>query len=166
MKEGLPKIIKNWNDLIPKYNEKENRFKKVIEYFDFFDYIKDFENVYEPAEDSFLMTDSIFAERDFLKNKIIENSIEIGCGSCLVSLCFLDIISDSKKNNYKNHICLDLNDDCLQLGKRLFDNFKYNCEFVNSNLFEKFKNKEEYPNGKKFDFVFFNPVNIYLFSIY
>lgn len=151
--------LKFWSDLKAKYNEKEIKFKKVIEYFDFFDYIKDFENVYEPAEDSFLMIDSILAEKDFLQRKLIKESIEIGCGSGLVSLCFLDIISESKNKDYPNHTCLDLNSDCLQLAKRLFHNFDHKAEFVNSNLFEKFKDKAQFPEGKKFDFIFFNPVN-------
>jgi len=158
--------IKGWGDLISKHNEKEIRYKKVIDYFDFFDYIPDFANVYEPAEDSFLMIDSILAEKNFLVEKLIKNSIEIGCGSGLVSLCFLDIFSESKANVYPNHVCLDINQDCLNLAERLFDNFNYNAEFVNSNLFDKYNNKEDFPLGKKFDFIFFNPVNIIIYVFY
>ena len=157
------KQIKGWKDLIPLYDEKEIKFKKVIEYFDFFNYLNDFQNVYEPAEDSFLMIDCILAEADFLKQKSIKNSIEIGCGSGLVSLCFLDIISESRKNSYLQHYCVDINKDCLELANRLFVNYDYKSEFIQSNLFEFFKNKEISNENylQKFDFIFFNPVKIF-----
>jgi release factor glutamine methyltransferase len=158
-----PSHIKNWKDLVPKYPEGNFLYKKIIQFFDFFNYNKDFNNVYEPAEDSFLLIDTILAEVDFLRNKDIKTSIEIGCGSGLVSLSFLEIITEGKKlNNIPEHFCLDINIDCINLVENLFKNFDYhhNTNFIESNLFEIFKDKEKFPKGKIFDFIFFNPVRI------
>jgi release factor glutamine methyltransferase len=160
-----PSYIKNWKDLVPKYSEENFLYKKIIKFFDFFNYNKDFNNVYEPAEDSYLLIDTIYAEMEFLKNKNIKTSIEIGCGSGLVSLSFLEILTEEKKlNNTPEHFCLDINIDCVNLVENLFKKYEYhnNTNFIESNLFEVFTNKEKFPQGKIFDFIFFNPVRKFI----
>lgn len=149
---------KSWWDLKEKYNEKDYEFKKVIDYFDFYIYLTDFENVYEPSDDSFLLIDAFYAEKNFLQNRNFKNSVEIGCGSGIVSLSFLDIISETKSKEYPNHFLLDINKDCIKLAQRLLINYDYKANFIESNCFKYFENNPDYLESIKFDFIFFNPV--------
>jgi methylase of polypeptide subunit release factors len=169
---------KKWRDYQEKYTEKMILSKKMPVYFDFYDYSKDFDNVYEPAEDTFLMIDCLSLEKseilENLKNKIQTvnddnnfkfNSTEIGCGSGLVSCCFVSMVFNENQTNQIEmnveltpekfqHYCVDVNKDCLNLSKNLFKNYKFNpyAKFVESNLFQYFKENEI-----KLDLIIFNP---------
>ena len=123
-------------------------------FYDFYDLSKDFQNVYEPAEDSFLLIDSILNELvqlKFDKNKKI-TSIELGCGSGLVSCCF---ISKLKELNYLNleHYCVDINKDAANLTYNLLKHYNLdnNVNVIEGDLFNNFD------NNNKFDIIIFNP---------
>ena len=123
-------------------------------FYDFYDLSKDFQNVYEPAEDSFLLIDSLDKELEqikFDKNKKI-TSIEIGCGSGLVSCCYL---SKLKELNISilNHYCVDINKDAINLTQNLIKNYNLddNVNFIEGDLLNKFE------KNKIFDIIIFNP---------
>jgi hypothetical protein len=46
----------NWNKLKCTYTENQIKNKSLPEIYDFYDLSKDFKNVYEPAEDTFLIS--------------------------------------------------------------------------------------------------------------
>ena len=144
----------SWENSKSKY---ENNNKKSLPiFYDFYDLSNDFKNVYEPAEDTFLLIDSIMNDliNEKEKNKFLNpiKSIEIGCGNGLVSCCYLDIL---KKENFKleKHFCIDINKDALNLTEKLIKNYNLNDKvyFIESDLFSNFKNNE------KFDIIIFNP---------
>jgi release factor glutamine methyltransferase len=144
----------SWDNSQSKY---ENNNKKSLPiFYDFYDLSNDFKNVYEPAEDTFLLIDSITNDliNEKEKNKLLNpiKSIEIGCGNGLVSCCYLDIL---KKENFKleKHFCIDINKDALNLTEKLIKNYNLNDKvyFIESDLFSNFKNNE------KFDIIIFNP---------
>jgi release factor glutamine methyltransferase len=144
----------SWENSKSKY---ENNNKKSLPiFYDFYDLSNDFKNVYEPAEDTFLLIDSITNDliNEKEKNKFLNpiKSIEIGCGNGLVSCCYLDIL---KKENFKleKHFCIDINKDALNLTEKLIKNYNLNDKvyFIESDLFSNFKNNE------KFDIIIFNP---------
>ena len=123
-------------------------------YYDFYDPSKDFQNVYEPAEDSFLLIDSLDKELEqikFDKNKKI-TSIEIGCGSGLVSCCFLSKLKQLNIN-ILNHFCVDINKDAVNLTQRLLKNYDLdeNVKILEGDLFKNFD------KNKIFDIIIFNP---------
>ena len=144
----------SWENSKSKY---ENNNKKSLPiFYDFYDLSNDFKNVYEPAEDTFLLIDSITNDliNEKEKNKFLNpiKSIEIGCGNGLVSCCYLDIL---KKENFQleKHFCIDINKDALNLTEKLIKNYNLNDKvyFIESDLFSNFKNNE------KFDIIIFNP---------
>lgn len=143
-----------WENSKSKY---ENNNKKSLPiFYDFYDLSNDFKNVYEPAEDTFLLIDSITNDliNEKEKNKLLNpiKSIEIGCGNGLVSCCYLDIL---KQENFQleKHFCIDINKDALNLTEKLIKNYNLNDKvyFIESDLFSNFKNNE------KFDIIIFNP---------
>ncbi len=144
----------SWENSKSKY---ENNNKKSLPiFYDFYDLSNDFKNVYEPAEDIFLLIDSIMNDliNEKEKNKFLNpiKSIEIGCGNGLVSCCYLDIL---KQENFQleKHFCIDINKDALNLTEKLIKNYNLNDKvyFIESDLFSNFKNNE------KFDIIIFNP---------
>ena len=144
----------SWDNSQSKY---ENNNKKSLPiFYDFYDLSNDFKNVYEPAEDTFLLIDSITNDliNEKEKNKFLNpiKSIEIGCGNGLVSCCYLDIL---KQENFQleKHFCIDINKDALNLTEKLIKNYNLNDKvyFIESDLFSNFKNNE------KFDIIIFNP---------
>jgi len=144
----------SWENTESKY---DNNIKQSLPiFYDYYDLSKDFINVYEPEEDTFLLIDSITFDisSEKNKNKFINpiKSIELGCGNGLISICFLDIL---KKENIKlkNHYCIDINKYALNLTEKLIKNYNLNDKvyFIESDLFSNFKNNE------KFDIIIFNP---------
>ena len=144
----------SWENTESKY---DNNIKQSLPiFYDYYDLSKDFINVYEPAEDTFLLIDSITFDISLEKNKnkFINpiKSIELGCGNGLISICFLDIL---KKENIKlkNHYCIDINKYALNLTEKLIKNYNLNDNvyFIESDLFSSFEKED------KFDIIIFNP---------
>ena len=147
----------SWEDIPEKYPIDTSK-KSLPEFYDFYNLSQDFLNVYEPSEDTFLLIDSLELELDNLFSQNYFNiltkitSIELGCGSGLISCCFLSKLKNLNINNY-HHYCIDINKDAINLTKRLLS--KYNLDFntscIESDLFANI-NKEE-----TFDIIIFNP---------
>ena len=148
----------SWENSHEKYQMDTSK-KSLPIFYDFYNLSNDFLNVYEPAEDTFLLIDSIELELENLNSKSyfnnIEkiNSIELGCGNGLVSCCFLSKLKSLNLKNNINHYCLDINKDAINLTKNLLTHYKFdqNTSFIESNLFEKIDKKEI------FDIIIFNP---------
>ena len=123
-------------------------------FYDFYDPVKDFENVYEPAEDSFLLIDSIEMELEHMKFDKTQKikSVELGCGSGLISICYLSKLRQLNINNYE-HYCIDINKDAVDLTQRLLKNYKLD-EGVKVKEGDLFNNFDE---NMKFDIIIFNP---------
>ena len=144
----------SWENSKSKY---ENNNKKSLPiFYDFYDLSNDFKNVYEPAEDTFLLIDSITNDliNEKEKNKLLNpiKSIEIGCGNGLVSCCYLDILK-KEKIKLEKHFCIDINKDALNLTEKLIKNYNLNDNvyFIESDLFSSFEKED------KFDIIIFNP---------
>ena len=133
--------------------------KPLPEFYDFYDLSKDFLNVYEPSEDTFLLIDSLELELDnlysksYFNSKDIITSIELGCGNGLVSCSFLSKLKKLNIENKINHYCIDINKDALNLTKNLLTNYNLdkNTIFKESNLFD------EIDQNEIFDIIIFNP---------
>ena len=143
----------SWENTPEKYPIDTSK-KPLPAFYDFYDLSKDFQNVYEPAEDSFLLIDSIekdLEEIKFDKNKNI-TSIELGCGSGLVSCCYLSKLKELNIN-ILNHYCIDINKDAVNLTQRLLKNYSLNknVSVLEGDLFNNFD------NDKIFDIIIFNP---------
>ena len=146
----------NWETTPPTYNNDLTKSKGLPTFYDKFDLQNDFANVYEPERDTFLLIDSIAfdIEHSSYYNTVNDiTSIEIGCGSGLVSACFINELH-KRKIQLSTHYCVDINKDALTISEKLFtksnlnsNNIKYVC----SDLFEKFN------QDKQFDIVIFNP---------
>jgi release factor glutamine methyltransferase len=116
-------------------NESKNEFKviKMIEYKGITIYTN--EEVYEPAEDTFL-----FAENLELSRR--DEVLEIGTGTGLIAIC--------ASQNSRKVIATDINKAAINCAlKNVITNHAYNVELREGNLFEPVKDE-------KFDVVLFN----------
>lgn len=144
----------SWDNTKPEFDIESTKNKPLPTFFDFYNLSKDFQNVYEPAEDTFLLIDSlIFDINTWPNSKKNLVSVELGCGNGLVSCCFLDKIRSSEKCSDIKHYCIDVNKDAIDLTGRLIRNYGLDkgVEFVLSDLFSNVSPEE------KFDIVIFNP---------
>lgn len=158
-----------FNKINQKYTDKSHSDLKLPLFFDFYKIEQDFQNVYEPAEDTFLLIDSlkleIFNNQIFSKeNDQNFKSVEVGCGNGLVSCCFLNELTKFFENSQLNltHFLIDINPDALKLTKKILETCEIDefskrikksnikLEFLNSNIFSTCQDQ-------KFDLIFFNP---------
>ena len=82
----------------------------------------DFENVYEPSDDSWLFMDALSDEREWLLHSHPNICIEIGCGSGII-LCHLALLlknGDSREANLPWFIGTDVNEFALCFSKNTF----------------------------------------------
>ena len=143
----------SWENTPEKYMIDTSK-KPLPIFYDFYDLSKDFQNVYEPAEDSFLLIDSLendLEQINFDKNKKI-TSIELGCGSGLVSCCYLSKLKELNIN-ILNHYCVDINKDAVNLTQNLLKNYNLdnNVNVLEGDLFNNFD------KNIIFDIIIFNP---------
>ena len=149
----------SWEKCESVYDNLESKKKSLPIFYNFYNISNDFQNVYEPAEDTFLLIDSIFNDINYLKNNnyFVKNkeinSIEIGCGNGLISCCYLNLI---KELNIKinSHYCIDINKDAVNLTKKLINNYNLNNNtyFIESDLFN-----NNLLINKLFNIIIFNP---------
>ena len=119
----------------------------------------DYENVYAPSEDSFLIID-YFRDcytRDFfdgMEMKKIKNVLDMGTGSGILAI-FLQMLKAQHPLFNPMIYASDILEEALQCAKRneIFNDFNENISFILSNLFESF------PKSLKnaFNMVIFNP---------
>lgn len=95
--------------------------------------------IYQPAEDSFLLTD--FVKEEITKNKIIE-VLDMGSGSGIQAE-----ISIKFGINPENIVLVDINQEAIKHLKKKFPKSK----IILSDLFSKI------PKKSKFDLIIFNP---------
>lgn len=145
-------IPQSWHDYIPKYKDDQFMKKKLPLFYEFYQ-INDFDNVYEPAEDTFLFVDTL--ELEYKENLVynLSSSIlssEIGCGSSFISINFLEILSKENKVEVVKHYCFDINQSCIDLSNRLINKLNYTkekafaekCYFFNKSYFLSDKYKD------------------------
>lgn len=138
----------NWKNIQEKYKTINNR--KMPAFYDDYDYKTDFKNVYEPAEDTFLLSDALDLEiKEF--NGLF-NTVEIGCGSGYVSTVFLNLLSENNITDNVHHV-VDINKDALAVAKKIIDkNTNNKVKYVHSDLFSEYKD-----GNVKFEIIIFNP---------
>lgn len=107
---------------------------------------KDFDHVYEPAEDSFLLIDALELELPFLCSLKPLVTVEIGSGSGIA------VSALAKYLNYQSHgfFAVDINKFACNATKRTAVVNKVNVEVINMDLLTGFK-----PNS--IDLLVFNP---------
>lgn len=102
----------------------------------------DYSNIYEPAEDSFLLTQTVL-EYLIKLNKNNLNICEIGVGSGYV------ISNIAKINKENSYFGVDINPDAIKTTKQRFQEIKQKINLKQGSFFEPFLDK-------KFDLIFFN----------
>ncbi|XP_076818823.1 methyltransferase HEMK2-like [Clavelina lepadiformis] len=71
-----------------------------------YSHVADYESVYEPAEDTFLLLDALESEIGFLKKLRPSVALEVGCGSGVVSTFLFKILGAST-----TYLCTDKNSE-------------------------------------------------------
>lgn len=115
----------------------------------------DWESVYEPSDDSFLMEDALIME----KNEILKLSpkfvCEIGCGSGYLTACLLKIIKELKTElSLPIAYLVDVNLKALEMSEKVIANNEITSpiETIRMSLFTCFTK-----NRGLFDIIIFNP---------
>ena len=148
----------SWENATEKYNIDTSK-KHLPIFYDFYDLSKDFLNIYEPSDDTFLLIDAIEMELDYLNTHSYFNnfekitSIELGCGNGLVSCCFLSKLKNLNIKKEINHYCIDINKDAINLTKNILSKYNFNNNTIvkESDLFNNID------KNQKFDIIIFNP---------
>lgn len=90
---------------------------------------RDFENVYEPAEDSFLFMDALEKDLHFLHSLNPKTVVEVGCGSgCITAFLALNLKTSAR------FIATDINPFALMASKKTFEANKVEVELVQTDL--------------------------------
>lgn len=149
-----------WKDLNPKYPELSlvNKGKKLPQFYNKYSE-SDFSNVYEPAEDSFLIADTL-EEECKIEGLEMRNSVtcEVGCGSSFVSINFVLNLLELGIENHQ-HFCFDINKDCINLSNRMIKelNLSHRITCLNDHFFNKTILIEELKSNKDKLIFMFNP---------
>ena len=117
-----------------------------------YSHLKDFPNVYDPCEDTFLLLDALEADLGLLKGLKPEIVIEIGCGSGVV-INFLSKHLSIAEIGRPLCIATDINSQACQATRRTAEKNGNDVEVVNCDLLEPLADRLE----RKVDLLVFNP---------
>jgi release factor glutamine methyltransferase len=108
--------------------------------------LKDFDNVYEPAEDSFLLLDALEDDLEFLLIKKPQICVEIGPGSGII----ISALAKHLKYQSSGFFAVDINKFACKATKGTATENKVFVEVINMNLLNCFK-------PESVDLLVFNP---------
>ncbi|ORX34951.1 S-adenosyl-L-methionine-dependent methyltransferase [Kockovaella imperatae] len=108
----------------------------------------DYEHVYEPAEDSFILLDALEQDAEELKSLRATLCLEIGSGSGIVSTFLARILGDSAL-----YICTDINPHANNATRRTAGHNDVSLEILLSNLVDPLERRAE----SRIDILLFNP---------
>jgi release factor glutamine methyltransferase len=107
-----------------------NSKKAILPSLDHF-LMQDFEHIYEPSDDTFLLCDALENDRSVIKLSDPSNVLEIGCGSGCVITFLSKLLNDEgiKSNNFAT----DINPYAIASCKRTAEanHVTYNVTFLN-----------------------------------
>lgn len=115
----------------------------------------DWETVYEPSDDSYLMEDTLIMDKNEILRLKPTFICEVGCGSGYLSACLLKILKETKDPvPLPVSLLVDVNPDALEMSKRVILNNEINCpiEAVKMSLFTRLVK-----NRRLFEVIIFNP---------
>ncbi|KJA26088.1 hypothetical protein HYPSUDRAFT_159834 [Hypholoma sublateritium FD-334 SS-4] len=108
----------------------------------------DYDQVYEPAEDTFLLLDALEEDAESLKRSKPTICLEIGSGSGCVTSFIGNILGPSVL-----YICTDINPHACQCSRWTGKQNKVDIHVVNGSLATPFKHRL----ARKIDIIVFNP---------
>ncbi|OII72201.1 uncharacterized protein cubi_01534 [Cryptosporidium ubiquitum] len=115
----------------------------------------DWESVYEPSDDSFLMEDALIVEKSEIMKLNPKFICEIGCGSGYLTACLLKIMKELEAEfPLPIAYLVDVNLKALEMSEKVISNNEINCpiETIKMNLFTCFTK-----NRGLFEIIIFNP---------
>jgi release factor glutamine methyltransferase len=112
---------------------------------------KDFDRVYEPSEDTFLLLDALENEQHFLEILRPLICVEIGCGSGVVSAFLTSLL----KRKQIGHICVatDINEYAARMTKKTLERNKVEGDVVITDLLSNLSTRL----AGQIDVLLFNP---------
>ncbi|KAJ1607902.1 RNA methylase [Cryptosporidium canis] len=115
----------------------------------------DWEDVYEPSEDSFLMEDALVQDKTEILKRKPTLVCEVGCGSGYLSASLLKIFKESAdRTPLPVAFLVDVNSKALEMSQRVILGNMISCamEPVEMSLFTRFHKAR-----RLFDIIIFNP---------
>ncbi|GAB1603162.1 methyltransferase N6AMT1-like [Argonauta hians] len=109
---------------------------------------KDYEKIYEPAEDTFLLLDAIEKDFDFIKTRQPLTCVEIGCGSGVPIVFLARALGPSSF-----YMCTDINNTAAQIARDTAFYNKVAVEVVETDLISALLPRL----SNKVDILLFNP---------
>lgn len=109
------------------------------------------QNVYDPAEDTFLLVDSLVQEEEFIKKLDPLICLEIGCGSGYAITFLAKLVS--RLGCRSVYFATDLNNKAASFARGVFSMNRVSVETVVTNLTDGVQNRLE----KQIDILLFNP---------
>ncbi|PVG03263.1 S-adenosyl-L-methionine-dependent methyltransferase [Serendipita vermifera] len=110
---------------------------------------KDYENIYEPSEDTFILLDALEKDVEFLKEKNPRLCLEIGSGSGCISTFLAKAIGD-KTSLY---CCTDINPYATSASRRTGQKNGVQLDIIQGSLASNFLKR----CNKQVDILMFNP---------